>query len=446
MRKKFVVLSLANAPHSVETYHEVLQNLKKRHFKIKHIGLTSRQWLPSESPHTGLVYKKYGYRFYEIPRPNFGKIPVVVGSGYKKEFKTSFFLIVDFIDMLIRRYEPDIFVMDGSRYLSLLFLKRLKQRLNIPVVFIEHGNTDFDYIKVYKNIYWKKVVDVYRFFRYDLRDWFKKTFLHFDDIQIYYSDPRIMLYGENGSDYICAFSQMTYDCFVKFGINRKKVRLTGYPYFDKLHRLQRKFSSVVPKRKGKRILIVSSGLASVYRAEAVRFYRFVIKIKETLGDEYEIFLRLKPGVDPHKFLPRTLMKNLDDVGIRYDDNRKPSYRAVQKYDLVIGDPSMVLLEAIIFRKPIVIFQISALEAVEIFVQRFWREEFNAKTVATVTDLIKFLKGDIEEYKNMLWKNFKKNEGAIMGKFDGRSAERIADVILEAVNSTETIAQISSGRV
>lgn len=422
MRKKINLLVLANAIHSVESYRQVASSLKKQGFEVNVLGLSPRKWNESKFDNVGTSFTKHKYKYYEIPRINYKTEKLVTGKKYKNQFKKSIDTILNFLENILKKEKVDVFVTDGDRHIPILISKYLSSR-GIPTVLIDHGlGNGFSYALVYKNIIRKKIIDASRLIFYKIPTLLKKQ----NDFEAFLDNPRIKLFGENEKCFLCSFCKINSSFYKKYEVNTNNIFDTGYPYFDKVY--QESFKEKKIGRKTKKVLFVSTGFGIWKKELGEDFYNKAESFKTMKGKNLDIFVRLKPG---EKFPS-------ERKSVKFDDNRIMSYKAVRNYDLVVGDASMVLLEALLLKKPVVILRNKKAVLVDKIVLEVWRKYLDVIAVDDAQELKNVLKIALSRsYQLKIYENFLKYKNEILNGFDGKAASRVAKVILKAAGYSKS---------
>lgn len=425
MKKRINLLALANAVHSVYAYHRIVVSLEKNGYDVKFVGLSPRRWNESKTDHVGCAFGELKYKYQEIPRTIYRQEKLTTGKNYKNQFKKSIKLIISFIKNIQDKEKIDVFIADSDRHIPILISKYLAIN-KIPTVLIDHGlGNGFIYPHIYKNVFRKKIIDIFRLLIYKLPAILKRK----NDFEDFCGDLRVKLFGENGKYFICSFCRINSGFFQKFGIDKKNIFETGYPYFDEVYDNVLKIdkSDVNHYHKLKKILFVSSGFGIWNKEIKNDFYENAIYFKKKYGKGLNVFLRLKQGENIRKQFSQ----------MKFDDNRILSYKAVQKYDLIVGDASMVLLEAIAFSRPVIVLRNKKAVLVDEIVDEVWKKYLDVIIVKNIDELRESLNKALSlEYRKSIYDNFLKYKQEILNGFDGKASERVAKVILKAVWNPE----------
>lgn len=434
MMQKLTILSLASNFNAVKSFNQICTSLKKDGIKVELIGLSPYQWIPYEKDKISAEYEKKTNKIFELPN-YFRKNQDLTKTSHRDQILKSYSQINDLIYKIVNKYKPDVFLTDGDRQLSIITSLLFKKYSKHKTVLMEHGFYFSDYMNIYQNTIHKKMIDIYRFFRYSIKENFDRHVNKMTELEIFLSHLKINLWGENKfSDYVCLASKKEKEVMEKFGVESKKLIVTGYPYVDELY----KFTRLLKKTKSrgnikKKILFISSGVGWWNKNDGIMFYERFLEARENLINlGYDVFLRLKPGEDVFSFLPKYLCAKLKKQKIKFDDNKIISYKSVLKYDLVIGDLSFMLLESVAVGKPIIIFENYPAKRYKIFIDEMWRKYLNARIIDNVDELIKGVSGCLSDrYIKLLQANFKENQDKLIGEYDGRATERMAKVVLQA---------------
>ncbi len=434
MNKKISIISLACAPFAVEAYDETVKCLEKKGCEITHIGFSVKNWIPSDYHDVSMTYRKFNYPVFVIPRVNPESMQIACVPDYRFEFQRSFAEIHKWLVAMIRQYHPDIFLIDNERPVTILIAKMLKEDARIPVIAFGYHSFIYSYNRIYRNIYWKKIIDLFRLFKYGIPKRIKRL-LGKNDWEIFVSCPKVDLFGENESDIICSASGIDTKTMIKYGVSASKIIEVGSPYFDKAVNYKNKFRTLVDKRSKKKILIISSAFAYGNKSKIINnYYELVCRMVNKLSDKYDFYLRFKPSVMLPDFLPKRIKKIINKI--KTDDNSKTAYEAIYHYDLIMGDVSFVLYEALIGKRPIAMFNYRQPQNVSEI--NFLKKEVGIKEIKienTDSEIDSIISVAFsKKYLELILKNFKNQEYNLFYKLDGKCGERAAAIITKTLSN------------
>ncbi|UCE39032.1 MAG: hypothetical protein JSW00_07370, partial [Thermoplasmata archaeon] len=334
----FTIMSFGTVFYVNVAYDEVIRSFESKGIKVRHIGISNDLWGSPENHIAASNYESFGYDYRYLPRISGLRTSIWHTPDVGRELKDSLSSIRDFMDTMLYDFEPDVFLIsDDGGAIEVFILQYLEHR-KIPIVFMQHGLALGSMSKGKAQIKKRKA-----------QDWVNRD----------YHVPCVNPAGCNGKYLLCSFSDLAKRLKINYGVAPSIIRDTGFPYFDKVFEQKDKY--VKTKTNGrKKILIISDGTGkfhSDYIISAKIGYRFMIDTIKVLQSDYDVFLRLKPGEVLKSFLNHQILKELNDCEFEFDDNSVESYKAIQKYDLVMGKNSTVLLESIILGIPTILFRL-----------------------------------------------------------------------------------------
>lgn len=428
--KKITIISFASDTHVVDSYHSIISYLKEK-YDVCHIGITSELWYKG----TGFAknqYESYGYEAFYLPRISNNKTQITFDPNSSTEINNSIPSINSFIKNLIINNNPNIFLFANEEFLP-LFVYNIFEEFNIKSILLEHGyGYSLNYLKEPKKRFTSLVVSIKKIIKQILKidsacDNRKK--LNLQDLKIEEFD--IKPFGKNGNYYIATFSEFTFNLLKRNKIAKKRLYKTGYPYIDKIVNLSSKEITKKENEKRKKILFVSSGWGSGGGEDvkiAINFYNSIIKLASFLQNNYDIFLRLKPNEDLNLFLDSDILTKIENLKIQYDDNSLPSYESINNYDMLIGDSSMVLLEAIILKKPFIVLKYNNNKDILYYFNKYIMKKINPTTIDGNNFSDKINDSFKPSYLRKLYKNLKQHQKYLFNSIDGNSGKRISQLI------------------
>jgi hypothetical protein len=145
--------------------------------------------------------------------------------------------------------------------------------------------------------------------------------------------------------------------------------------------------------------------------------------------------RFKPGERPHVAAYSDLVAEMGALGVQFDDGDIEFHQAIQDYDLVLGEPSGALFEAVMVRKPTVLLDYSD----RLYGRRDWslgrmlreylellclRDLSQAETIIT--------QALTAAYAGHLSRQLRRYEEFLFNKVDGNAGLRVSQVLLETI--------------
>ncbi|MBT4804663.1 hypothetical protein HON71_00660 [Candidatus Woesearchaeota archaeon] len=247
--------------------------------------------------------------------------------------------------------------------------------------------------------------------------------------------PTIILqHGAGGSDIkyklrdpykFITFSKFYKNKLIKNMIQKKNVIITGPYIFDDLYKYT--LSKIkIRKRQQKNIAIltvpfVEQGYYS--KKEYFGYIKIIIKEIKKSGS-HKIFIKLHPREKHIKEYKKLIKKNdFKEVLIGQKTNQGGLYDIINKSDMVINFSSTTAIETMILNKPLITMLMPNFDNP----LNKWLHESKATIEISINgDLSKTIKKIL--IKDTLIKNRKKLVHKLCGKIDGRSSERIVQLI------------------
>ncbi|MCH8118436.1 MAG: glycosyltransferase [Planctomycetes bacterium] len=413
----FTIMSLGEVFYVIVAYDEVVRSFESKGIRVRHIGISTDLWCSPEN-HIGVSnYESFGYDCYYLPRISGFRTSVWYTPDLTREFEDSLSSIRDFMDRLLYDFEPDVFLIADDMGIIEVFIMQYLESRKIPIVFVEHGPAFGCLSKEKFQIKERKA-----------QDWVNRD----------YHLPCVNPIGCNGKYLICSFSDLLKQFQINYGVDPAIIRDTGFPYYDKVFEQKGKY--VKTKTNGrKKVLIISDGRGKFHGdhiTSAKIGYRFMIDTIKVLQNDYDVFLRLKPGEVLKSFLDSQILKELNDCKFDFDDNSVESYKAIQKYDLVMGKDSTVLLESIILGIPTILIRLENdpyVTVLKLSNGAMMKDIVGVLTISDVSELKESMKKAFSDgYVRVCTEKLIENYRYFFGKLDGKMSERVGAVIIEAI--------------
>ena len=424
-RASLSILSCGHSRYIITAINEVITTFRAAGVSIDHMGISPDKWYNPLSMKSSAAYRYFNYQHLLLPRVSNRTTDYWSTPRIDLELKQALPSIVAFMEDLLADFKPDVFLIADDWGLIEVFILEYLNWKKIPVVFMEHGPAVFNAAFSGDNLTLERFP----------QDWENRK----------YHLPGLKPSGLNADYLICSYSLPTKLMMVKLGVDPAKIRDTGFPYLDTLYREKHKYS---PPRNAdpKRILIVSNGMGTFggyFSENSASRSRIFIQLIEVLQAEgYHVALRLKPGEEIEALLDPGLLQRLRETRVTYDDNTVDSFIAIQNYDLVIGELSTVLLESLILGIPVVMMTpaYGALERTQAHKRHFLQKVIGVLTLSGATEFSPVIKQAFSEsYLKQCRAKLQQHQDYYY-KIDGRTGERVASAIIEAVVTNLTAQQ------
>ena len=414
--ESLTIVSLGHSRYIVTAINEVIETIKRKDIQVNHNGISMHKWYQSDISKKEHVYQAYSCSFDFLPRASDRKTPYWDTPHIDHEVQRSLPLIADFLENLTAAAQPDVFLIGDDWGPLEVFVMEFFNWKRIPVVFLEHAAAVF-------NAPFAKTGETGAKIR---QDWENKR----------YHLPQVCPSGQNAEYFICSYSAPSMQMMVQSGVDSSVLRGTGFPYFDRIVRARREAQAKKTSRK-KKLLMISNGrgtFGGTFRQSALSYYKFLTEIIPKVQDDYEIALRLKPGENPEKFLTPEVLHELGIQNMRIDDNALESYEAIQKYDVVVGEMSTVLVEALMLNTPVVLVDLQSdpLRRKQLDNRWFLKHVIGVVTISDASNPREIIDAAASaNYLANCTAKLHKYQGYFFN-IDGMSGKRCAQVIFEAV--------------
>ena len=439
--KEIRILSLASAYHVVVAYSEICNSLERKGYNVHHLGIDTDHWYGGNSKKS---YQEFKYSVKSLPRPSKKNTPWWQTPDILLEANGSLEDIFAFMEEIVTTFKPNCFLIaDDSGQLE-LFLMQLINQKKVKIVLIEHGlGNAFNHSS---NLLVGEKIKTLLHKSYNL---LKNKLLNQKKIRKSIDSskatknklPMVKVFGTNLDTPVCAYSSLTYENLRNnHKIASERLFLTGYPYFDGLIRMRDSLSrtdSLMHQNNNRpKILFVSTGygrFGDFVRANI--YYSCLAKMIRRLSNQFDVYLRLKPGEILTSFLENKILEEFSSLKFTFDDNAIPFTSCVLNYDLVIGESSTTLVESIALWIPVILinFNMKNKKRYKITYEDILSDILKVKTINCDDDILKAVNVALsQKYISSLQNSFVKNQDILFYKIDGLSGERIANVVLEKV--------------
>ncbi len=391
--KKIIVLSYSLTQASAEAYHQIICELKKKGYSVRLVGLISEIYFP---------VRKFAFQSYQ-----------------KHGYETVVLRDKENLEKIISKFKPSVFIADNERSIAVELYKACEEK-NIPTILLEHG------LNLNPGI-------LYRLRFLSLIKRIGNRILHFMG-----KTSGSMSAQLNFS--ICLYGGRNYQIYRNFGVAKQRLHDTGFPYFDLVKRAKtenvKNFKNKKDKnKKEKTVLFISSGISKYTnnQQDLDNFYNYVVEIAKELNNNCRFFIRQKPGAEDFSKISSSMKEKLIKFNISFLPPGKASFVEITAYDLIAGDPSVVLLEAMILKKPVIIFQYANLSHVTDFINEVWRKKLQTIVIRNVGEISNLSSRVFSDsYEERLKKNLKKYEKYLFCRLDGHAGARVAEVIIKSL--------------
>jgi hypothetical protein len=384
---KINFICLASDSHVVEAYKNIYEKILQLNPDVNFIGLSTEDFLNGTGS-ASKEYVKYNIEYHIIPNPD--------NISLHEIFEDSVQIFYNFLKSMINRYKPVGFLVANLEALHYCITKIFK-KAGVKVFFIEHG---YGYA-VRRIIASRNISNIKHHLMNRHCEYVKKYKIY--DIYFCISD----------------FSHRTFHY-------KKNVEISGYPYFDSFFSRSNNYKEI---NKIKKILFISSGHGVAGNLQlAIMFYNTFISYSNILKNNYEIFLRLKPNENINNFLPKSIIIDMSNISFKYDDNTISSNIALDKYDLIIADFSMIIVECILKKIPVCVLEYKNKSILSLMFYKRIIKKLKLETLKQKNDINKILQRAFKpEYVEFTYNNLKKNN-KIFGIEDNNASDRIAFLI------------------
>ncbi|MBI5807004.1 MAG: hypothetical protein HZA74_01265 [Ignavibacteriales bacterium] len=409
------VLFSANVSHTGISIQKVIDEIQKK-VEIDVFYISFHLWY-------GVREKKYYdsviFNKYTIKNPALSDYVLWNKSKITNTFFKHFRDIEKEFEKHLDEINPDILITaDDQGFLELFLMQKCYER-GVKIILLEHG---FGYVAQNLSSGW---IDKAKRFYSDLR--LKNRIENYFPIEPF---------GLKFSNKIFCYSGFTYSIHKKNKFLSSKIILTGFPYFDLVYDYLYKEVlfpySINPKSHcSKKILFISSGSSYYYGFNNASFLineiiNYLIKVVDF---NFEFVIRPKYGEDIQDYKKIIDNNKNKKTNIYLQDSDNLSFYFLRDFDLVIGESSTVLLEAVLFKIPIILIENLKLKLFKKYDEILIKNKLTPIIISgnNIKFDIKYAFSD--EYKKDIYKRLFENEYYYFYKFDGKCSTRIAERIL-----------------
>ena len=233
------------------------------------------------------------------------------------------------------------------------------------------------------------------------------------------------------ADKMFVWGRTSKEWMIKNGLDKNNLIITGSPKFDEYHknneiriRIRNIFN--IPKTSKIICLIAEANLTQkdprffLLNKEEMEFYRTMFR---NISKEKDLYLIVKPHPsDRHKNFIDEIMRKENIKNCRIVEKNFPLNALLNQSDIIMTLGSTVTLEAMFFKKPIIIIDLFNKKSMVPFIENKMCVGINKKEnlISIIRDEIKN-RSSVKKYENVL-ENYALS--------DGKSSERISEIILK----------------
>ncbi|MFQ5706218.1 MAG: UDP-N-acetylglucosamine 2-epimerase [bacterium] len=235
-------------------------------------------------------------------------------------------------------------------------------------------------------------------------------------------------YGAGKCDRLCVMGDKSRRQFIQLGVEPDKIVVTGQPRYDELFLLLNNGAMKAGKSRRKfNILYASHPFSHYGRFSAFyedQMLKAVLQTIKELGPEYSLTIKLHPSESEHRF--HHVLRKLGGDNVSTTRNLN-IYDLFKECSLVVGAASTVILEAMLFKKPIITLDFS---------RRADSLPYSEKGAALRVQKPEKLRNAITDalFNEKLRCRIRKGQKQFLEEYvyriDGRAAKRVTRVILE----------------
>lgn len=424
--QKFVLMSLAATPHIVEAFHQVSRALSEERL-VQHAGLSPDHWYAGSASST---YQRLGISSVRLFRPRGSREPWWLDQNIEHQFAQAIPRIRHQVRERIASIRPDAFILgDDNGPLEILVI-RVVEECGVPVVYVEHAPD-------LRALVWPtRTQQTWRALR-SLPGQLRRLSSHVGNRRL---DPAALRPRPKRDTYpVCAYSGMSVELLRRLGVAEHRIRNTGFPWMDVIVGSSRREPGDRSHERGNKILCVSSGWALFGVQHGPRsdsFFKLVIGIAKALPDEYTLTFRPKGDELNLNSASRRWVDALHGAGVRIAETDLPSYEAIQNFDVVMGDVTSVLIEAIVSRIPTVLLHHADVpdRSNPYKLETLLSERFSLLSIPHPAAAERILGESLTlEYLRHQEDRLHADDGYSFPRPDGRCASRVANEILRATS-------------
>lgn len=424
------VLSVSNTKYIVNVFCLIIDELKDIGYHVDHYSIDSVNWYGDD---ISKIFIQKQIKTSKLPRPSNIRSTWWYTKNAKKEAITALPEIERYLNDIVRIFSPDILLIADDQGVIEKYIIKYANSKGIVVFLLEHGPGFTYQSDRNKTVWFYSYQKALNFCKLIVKKLLNHSSVCYESSYLTCLEQNINQFGKNGNNVICAYSGETSRIMAKSGIDDRKIYNTGFPYWDIIFNFNKKKIEILDEKKKRRrkIMLISTGRSKNNSQLSISYYGFCFDFYKKYAAVYDIFLRLKPGE----------IDFLEGV-IPLCDNSEESYFQINNFDLIIGEFSTVLLEAIIIGKPIVLYSVN-----KILLKKYKRsaelrlkEYISPLTVNGDMSLTDKILADAFEvnYISLLQKKLHKYSSEIFNGIDGNSSSRVCDVIESTISNKRTI--------
>jgi hypothetical protein len=419
------VLSVGHTGYIVKGFNMVIDELRSRNYQVDHYCMDMVDWYKDDI-HTILFCKNI--QWSKVPRPSGNISSWWYTKDIIKEAISALPEIERYLDSVVKLFNPKVLFVGDDQGLIEKYIIKYANSKGIVVFLFEHGPGFTYQSDRNKTLWFYSYQKTLNFSKLILKKILNHSSLCYDSTYLTCIEQKINQFGKNGNNVICAYSTETSKIMAKSGIDERKIYNTGFPYWDIIFNFNKKKIEEFDEknRQRKKILLISTGRSKNNSNVSSCYYRFCVDFYNKYMGRYDIFIRLKPGE-----------KDFSCGIIPLSDNSIDSYMQIKDFDLIVGEFSSLLWEAIIIGKPIILYR-----AKNKFLKKYRRNAegqlkryLNPLTVNQFTDINDklFYNAFNGIYIDRLQKRMNVYLTEIFNGLDGYSSSRISDLIIKQLD-------------
>ncbi|MFA6074526.1 MAG: hypothetical protein WCV63_00525 [Negativicutes bacterium] len=406
--KKLRIVSISPTKYIVEAIASIIECSKKQ-YKTEHVGLSCDLWYGLNATDT---YVENNLRVVNIPRSSCVRSSWWKTANVIDEFELEKCHIIKLLKKIINDFKPNVLLISDIEGSLEELIMNVFDENGVKIFYVEHGYgfTDYFSFSVRKKIIMRMKKGI-------------ASFTHGTNVSLAIRNIRKKII-------VCSFGEINYSRLLADGFARDNIVVTGFPYFDKIY-FKAKSLAKTPYNDDKKILFVSTG-EYMFRDLPCSFYEFINgTFGKRLSEKHDLYLRTKPGENVDYV--KNKLANLNCLHIV--DNRSAFYENINDFDLVIGESSNALVEAFRMGVPAVLFISQELRSLpRIQTDFLFSNVIGFSTIKShypIDKIFHIIESAIskDEFSEQSLAIAKRLIG-VYGVFDGKSADRICEILFQ----------------